>query len=179
MQAQLIINELNQSVKTLSDDDIIDLIQKIQQHKRIFVYGTGRSGLMLKAFAMRLMQLGLNSFVVGETTTPSVQKGDLLILASASGETESVNIMAKSARNKGIDLAIICASDTSTLAKLQTPNILLQSGTKFNQSQVSQQPLGSLFEQMLLIIFDTVILVMGKEQNESNNDMAQRHASLE
>ena len=179
MQAQLIINELNQSVKTLSDDDIIDLIQKIQQHKRIFVYGTGRSGLMLKAFAMRLMQLGLNSFVVGETTTPSVQKGDLLILASASGETESVNIMAKSARNKGIDLAIICASDTSTLAKLQTPNILLQSGTKFNQSQVSQQPLGSLFEQMLLIIFDTVILVMGREQNESNNDMAQRHASLE
>ena len=179
MQAQLIINELNQSVKTLSDDDIIDLIQKIQQHKRIFVYGTGRSGLMLKAFAMRLMQLGLNSFVVGETTTPSVQKGDLLILASASGETESVNIMAKSALNKGIDLAIICASDTSTLAKLQTPNILLQSGTKFNQSQVSQQPLGSLFEQLLLIIFDTVILVMGREQNESNNDMAQRHASLE
>ena len=179
MQAQLIINELNQSVKTLSDDDIIDLIQKIQQHKRIFVYGTGRSGLMLKAFAMRLMQLGLNSFVVGETTTPSVQKGDLLILASASGETESVNIMAKSALNQGIDLAIICASDTSTLAKLKTPNMLLQSGTKFNQSPVSQQPLGSLFEQMLLIIFDTVILVMGKEQNESNNDMAQRHASLE
>ncbi len=179
MQSQLIMDELNHSVKTLTDDDIIDLIQKIQQHKRIFVYGTGRSGLMLKAFAMRLMQLGLNSFVVGETTTPAVQKGDLLILASASGETESVNIMAKSALNQRIDLAIICASNTSTLAKLQTPNILLQSGTKFNKSQVSKQPLGSLFEQMLLIIFDTVILVMSKKQKSSNNDMAQRHASLE
>ena len=179
MQSQLIMDELNHSVKTLTDDDIIDLIQKIQQHKRIFVYGTGRSGLMLKAFAMRLMQLGLNSFVVGETTTPAVQKGDLLILASASGETESLNIMAKSALNQRIDLAIICASNTSTLAKLQTPNILLQSGTKFNKSQVSKQPLGSLFEQMLLIIFDTVILVMSKKQKSSNNDMAQRHASLE
>ena len=179
MQSQLIMDELNHSVKTLTDDDIIDLIQKIQQHKRIFVYGTGRSGLMLKAFAMRLMQLGLNSFVVGETTTPAVQKGDLLILASASGETESVNIMAKSALNQRIDLAIICASNTSTLAKLQTPNILLQSGTKFNKSQVSKQPLGSLFEQMLLIIFDTVILVMSKKQKSSNNDMAQRHARLE
>ena len=179
MQSQLIINELNHSVKTLTDNDIVDLIQKIQQHKRIFVYGTGRSGLMLKAFAMRLMQLGLNSFVVGETTTPAVQKGDLLILASASGETESVNIMAKSALNQGIDLAIICACNTSTLAKLQTPNILLQSGTKFNKSQVSKQPLGSLFEQMLLIIFDTVILFMSKKQKSSNNDMAQRHASLE
>lgn len=179
MQSKLIIDELNHSIKTLTDDDVIDLIKKIQQHKRIFVYGTGRSGLMLKAFAMRLMQLGLNAFVVGETTTPSIQKGDLLILASASGETESVNIMAKSALNQGIELAIICASNTSTLAKLQTPNILLQSGTKFNQSHVSQQPLGSLFEQMLLIFFDTVILVMSKQQKDCNKDMAQRHASLE
>lgn len=134
---------------------------------------------MLKAFAMRLMQLGLNSFVVGETTTPSVQKGDLLIVASASGETDSVNMMAESAIKQNIDLFIISASTDSTLAKIQTPNIVLQSGTKFSQSQASQQPLGSLFEQMLLIIFDTVILAMSKQEKESNNNMAHRHASLE
>ena len=179
MQSQLIINELNHSVQTLTDQNITNLIQKIKQHNRIFVHGTGRSGLMLKAFAMRLMQLGLNSFVVGETTTPSVQKGDLLIVASASGETESVNLMAKSALKQGIDLAIICASPESTLAKIQSPDIMLQSGTKYSQSQVSQQPLGSLFEQMLLIIFDTVILTMSNNQKDSNDDMAHRHASLE
>ncbi|WP_202983829.1 SIS domain-containing protein [Gilliamella sp. ESL0254] len=107
MQSQLIIDELNRSVKTLTEQNITNLIQKIQQHNRIFVYGTGRSGLMLKALAMRLMQLGLNAFVVGETTTPSTQQGDLLIVASASGETNSVNMIAESALKQAIDLAII------------------------------------------------------------------------
>lgn len=179
MQSQLIIDELNHSIQTLTDQNITNLIAKIKQHQRIFVYGTGRSGLMLKAFAMRLMQLGLCAFVVGETTTPAVQKGDLLIVASASGETNTVNMMAESAIKQGIDLDIICASPNSTLAKIQTPDIMLQSGTKFSQSKMSQQPLGSLFEQLLLIIFDTVIMTMSNAQKESNTDMAHRHASLE
>ena len=84
MQAQVVVDELTKSIHTLSDQILVDFIKKINSHDRIFVYGTGRSGLMLKAFAMRLMQIGLSSFVVGETTTPSVQKGDLLIIASAS-----------------------------------------------------------------------------------------------
>ncbi|MWP60988.1 6-phospho-3-hexuloisomerase [Gilliamella sp. Pas-s25] len=179
MQSQLIIDELNRSVKTLTEQNITNLIQKIQQHNRIFVYGTGRSGLMLKALAMRLMQLGLNAFVVGETTTPSTKQGDLLIVASASGETNSVNMIAESALKQTIDLAIICASPNSTLAKIQTPDIILQSGNKYSTSQISQQPLGSLFEQMLLVIFDTVILTMSNQQKGSNDDMAHRHASLE
>ncbi|MGN1007557.1 MAG: 6-phospho-3-hexuloisomerase, partial [Butyricicoccus sp.] len=73
MQAQTIVAELNRSADTLDDAKLAAIIAKIQSHDRIFVYGTGRSGLMLKAFAMRLMQIGLNAFVVGETTTPSVQ----------------------------------------------------------------------------------------------------------
>ncbi|SCB78403.1 6-phospho-3-hexuloisomerase [Gilliamella bombicola] len=179
MQSQLIIDELNRLVKTLTEQNITNLIQKIQQHNRIFVYGTGRSGLMLKALAMRLMQLGLNAFVVGETTTPSTKQGDLLIVASASGETNTVNMIAESALKQAIDLAIICASPNSTLAKIQTPDIILQSGNKYSTSQISQQPLGSLFEQMLLVIFDTVILTMSNQQKDSNDDMAHRHASLE
>ena len=87
MGMETIIKELDQSSKTIKPEQITDLIQKIKNHKRIFVYGTGRSGLMLKALAMRLMQMGLDAYVVGETTTPSVQEGDLLIVASASGET--------------------------------------------------------------------------------------------
>lgn len=74
---------------------------------------------MLKAFAMRLMQIGLNSYVVGETTTPSVQKGDLLIVASASGETGSVCMTAESAVKQGVDLIVISSAPESTLGKIQ------------------------------------------------------------
>ena len=59
---KVIIKELEQSADRVPEYQISDLIRKIKSHKRIFVYGTGRSGLMLKALAMRLMQIGLDAY---------------------------------------------------------------------------------------------------------------------
>lgn len=179
MGTSVIIKELEEAAKKIPDNQIRDLIQKIKAHQRIFVYGTGRSGLMLKALAMRLMQIGLDAYVVGETTTPAVKTGDLLILASASGETGSVCMTAQSAKNQGADFIVISSAPESTLGKIQTPDFIIESATKFATAEISIQPLGSLFEQMLLIVFDAVILEMSRENEGSNNGMAKRHASLE
>ena len=179
MEAATIVRELERSAGNLSEADINGLIQKIRSHKRIFVYGTGRSGLMLKAFAMRLMQMGLTSYVVGETTTPSVEKEDLLVVASASGETGSVCMTAQSALKQGAGLAIITSAPESTLGKLQKPDVVIEAATKFSTSEASVQPLGSLFEQMLLVIFDAISLQMSRETQGGNDEMARRHASLE
>ena len=64
-----------------------DLVTAIRGAKRVFVAGAGRSGLMMRAFAMRVMQLGIDTYVVGESTTPDVRKDDLLIIGSGSGRT--------------------------------------------------------------------------------------------
>ena len=173
MRMNTIIEELDRSSKTIAPEKLQEVIKKIKEHKRIFVYGTGRSGLM------RLMQIGLNSYVVGETTTPSVQEGDLLIVASASGETGSVCMTAESAVKQGVDLIVISSAPESTLGKIHAPDIEIEAATKFATSKVSVQPLGSLFEQMLLMVFDTIILEMSEEKEGSNEDMAKRHASLE
>lgn len=179
MGMETIIKELEQSSKNIRNDKIDEFIGNIKNHKKIFVYGTGRSGLMLKALAMRLMQMGLNAYVVGETTTPSIQKGDLLIVASASGETKSVCLMAEAAAEQGADIFVISSDPKSALGRMKVPDIVIRSATKFAGSEVSVQPLGSLFEQMLLVIFDTIILEMNRQQERSEKDMAQRHASLE
>lgn len=179
METQTIIQELERSAGGLAEAEIDALIEKIKGHRRVFVYGTGRSGLMLKAFAMRLMQMGLTSFVVGETTTPSIEAGDLLVVASASGETASVCMTAQSALKQGAGLAVITAAPQSTLGKLQTPDIVIEAGSKFAASQASIQPLGSLFEQMLLVLFDGISLKMSREQQGKTEEMARRHASLE
>ena len=134
---------------------------------------------MLKAFAMRLMQLGYDAYVVGETTTPSVQNGDLLILASASGETASVVLIAESALKQGVDLFVVSSTPDSRLGTLHAPDIIIKSGTKFSSSQASAQPLGSLFEQMLLVLFDGIALRVMTRQVGSGSEMARRHASLE
>ena len=42
----------------LEERDIRALIEEIQNADRIFLAGAGRSGLMIRAFAMRLMHIG-------------------------------------------------------------------------------------------------------------------------
>ncbi len=179
METKTIIQELDRSANGVSEAELDALIEKLHAYKRIFVYGTGRSGLMLKAFAMRLMQMGLTSYVVGETTTPSIEKEDLLIVASASGETGSVCMTAQSALKQNAGLAIITSAPNSTLGKLQKPDVVIEAATKFSTSQASVQPLGSLFEQMLLVLFDAISLKMSRETQGGNEEMARRHASLE
>lgn len=175
---KIITGELENSSAQVKDDKVKALIEQVKSHKRIFVYGTGRSGLMLKAFAMRLMQLGLTAYVVGETTTPSVQKGDLLVVASASGETDSVVSAAAKAVKGGVDVFAISGSHVSSLSKIVKPLVTIDSSTKFAKSAASSQPLGSLFEQVLLLYFDAVTFQMS-EDAQSADDMAKRHASIE
>lgn len=174
-----IIEELKEASSQVSEKQIDKFIDSINSHKRIFVYGTGRSGLMLKAFAMRLMQIGKTAYVIGETTTPSVASGDLLVVASASGETQSVCNTADNGVKQGTDVIVITGGQESTLSKAHNPLIRLEAATKYTQSKASIQPLGSLFEQMLLLIFDAVILKMSLQDAESNQEMAKRHASIE
>ena len=75
-----IVSELEKTVPKIKNKDTNMLIEKIIKAKRVFTAGAGRSGLMVKAFAMRLMHIGITSYVLGETVTPSIEKSDLLII---------------------------------------------------------------------------------------------------
>jgi len=69
-QAELVA--LQQIVDGVKDADTGALEKEIAQAKRIFVGGAGRSLLSMKGFAMRLMQTGHETYLVGEVCTPSV-----------------------------------------------------------------------------------------------------------
>ena len=92
--ARTIVNELGQALSSISERNTENLIDMIEGADRVFLAGCGRSGLMVRGFAMRLMHMGKKVYVVGETTTPSINQGDLLIIASGSGETGSLVAMA-------------------------------------------------------------------------------------
>lgn len=179
MELLEINEELKHASAQVTGRQLDRFMEQIDTHDRIFVYGTGRSGLMLKALAMRLMQMGYCAYVVGETTTPSVEKGDLLIVASASGETQSVCNAADNGKKQGADVIVITGSHESSMSKNHEPLIRIDAATKFAESEASIQPLGSLFEQMLLMVFDALILKMSRKNEKSNSQMAKRHASIE
>ena len=82
-----VLEELEGALSAISPGEAEAFADAILDAERIFVAGAGRSGLAAKAFAMRLMHLGLPVFVAGETTTPGIRAGDLLVIGSGSGAT--------------------------------------------------------------------------------------------
>ena len=86
----LIADHIKKVALKLDTGSVTLLVNGIIDSKTIFLMGAGRSGLAAKAFAMRLMHLGFDVYVVGETTTPAVQPDDLVIAVSGSGETPSI-----------------------------------------------------------------------------------------
>ncbi len=94
---RLMARRIGRIAESLSDDEVEEFVEEILRARRIYVMGAGRSGLVAKAFAMRLMHLGLSSFVVGETITPAMSVGDLIVVFSGSGRTLTVADIAETA----------------------------------------------------------------------------------
>lgn len=176
-----IAKELNRTVGLLPEKETEYFINEILQAKRIFVAGAGRSGLMIKAFAMRLVHLGIEAYVVGETVTPGVQKGDLFIIGSGSGETKSLVSMAQKATSIGTKLALVTIFPESTIAKLADVVIPLPGSPKdkANGDYQTIQPMGSLFEQTLIVFYDAVILRLMEICGMDSETMYGLHANLE
>lgn len=176
-----IVRELESTVLKIQNKDADWLIEKILKSKRIFTAGAGRSGLMVKAFAMRLMHIGIESYVAGETITPGIEKGDLLLIGSGSGETGGLYVMAKKAKQIGADLAVITIFSESSIGKLADIIITIPAPTAKVEQEAgipSVQPKGSLFEQCLLILLEAIIITLMEKMNTGPNIM-RRHANLE
>jgi 6-phospho-3-hexuloisomerase len=84
-----ILGELQAAIRATSLDAVEKLTEILLGARCTFVAGAGRSGLVAKAFCMRLMHLGLPAHPVGETATPALRRSDVLVVASGSGETTS------------------------------------------------------------------------------------------
>jgi 6-phospho-3-hexuloisomerase len=176
-----ILDEINISLGQVTQRSIIQASNVIKDASRIFVVGAGRSGLCIRAVAMRLMQTGKTVYVVGETITPSIQSGDLLILASGSGQTSTLMAVARKAQEVGAKILLFTASTTSPLASIadyfvEIPAPSLRSPTDVNGFE-SIQPMGTLFEQSLLIVCDSIVL--RSMDDVGFNQMQARHANLE
>lgn len=89
------LNELQEIVETVEEAELEQMQDLILNSNRIFVGAAGRSLLAMKFLAMRLMQIGLKVYLVGEVCTPSIREGDLLLVGSGSGETAGMIAICK------------------------------------------------------------------------------------
>ncbi|MGB9370898.1 MAG: 6-phospho-3-hexuloisomerase [Halobacteriota archaeon] len=183
---QAIADEIDYSeVKAL----VMDILAAHQNQKRMFVMGAGRSGLVVKGFAMRLMHLGFNVYVVGETVTPAVETDDLLVAISGSGETKSINEMSALAKAKGARLAAVTSNKDSTLGTFSDTIVVVKGRTKASGmdfmerqvvgSHISFAPLGTMFEISTMVFLDGIIAALMEITKKSEEDLKKKHATLE
>jgi 6-phospho-3-hexuloisomerase len=149
--------------------------------KRIFVVGEGRSGLMGKSFAMRLMHLGAEVFVIGETITPSIAKDDVLIAISGSGTTKLVVWAAEKAKVLQTTVIAVTTDPSSLLGKLADRVLFIPAATKYRKvgEITSIQPLGSLFDQCAHVLLDAICLQYALLQSVDSSSAFQRHSNTE
>ncbi|AFK51067.1 3-hexulose-6-phosphate isomerase [Thermogladius calderae 1633] len=189
-----IIDYVTKSIEVISDQDkdrlIETLVDAYKRGGKVFVTGAGRSGLVIKAFALRLMHLGFQVYVMGETIVPSMKKGDVLIALSGSGRTKSVVSVAEAAKSVGAVIVSITTYLDSPLARLGDVVVLIPGRTKLAREDdyyVRQvmglheplTPLGTLFEDTVMIFLDGVIVELMEKLGVSEDDLKERHANVE
>lgn len=174
-----ILDQLKDTAANVTDEEVDTMINAIFEAKQIFIGGAGRSLLMMRSLAMRLMQFGFNSHVVGDTTTPAIREGDLLILGTNSGETKNLKSWVEVAKNNNAKILVITSNPESTIGS-QADYIV-----KFNKIvDVDKiQSSGSSFEQSLLIFCDAVVMCLFNTGKLSNDEIDKfiriKHANLE
>ena len=180
-----VCDEIRFALSNIEKNEIENFIQYILEVRssncRLFVIGAGRVMLILKTFAKRLKHLGINSYVVGETTVPAIRENDLLIAGSGSGETITTLDIAKLAKKYKAKIASVTASDKSSLFKISDICVKIPCPTRlhYKGEVYSIQPMANLFEQSLLIFLDCVSMIIQDKLKINEEEMWKVHANLE
>lgn len=175
---------------SLDKREINSLVRRILKAKHVFVYGAGRSGLVARAFAMRLMHLGVNVHVIGGIVTPAIGKGNLVLLISGSGESTSVVNSAKIAKNARAKICLITSYPNSASGKIADYTVTVKGRTKLKGEKdfllrqmkgehYTLAPLGTLFEISVLVFLDSLIVELMDRLKITEDDMRVRHATIE
>lgn len=166
----------------IDEERVQELIALIDEAPHVYCCAAGRSLLMMRCMAMRLMHMGYVSYVVGDTTTPAFHEGDLLICASGSGATSCVVNVAKKARALGGRVACITISDESPLAELSDVVVSVPTFTDKGDFDVSKRTVmagGTSFEHAVLLLSDAMVVPMATARGFDLNKGFPLHANLE
>lgn len=120
--------EIKEQLETVKSEQIVTFEKEILDAKRVFVCAAGRSLLAMKFFAMRLIQFEIVTYLVGEVCTPSIGKGDLLIVGSGSGSTPTMYTVAEKAKKAGARVALVTLNSEGKIA--QFSDCVVQVGTR-------------------------------------------------
>ena len=179
--ANIILDELKEVFGRVDRAQVDAFKKEILNARRIVLIGVGREGLSTRAFTMRLMHLGLDVQWIWDDTTKALEEGDLLIATSGCGEIGHIHYVVEKAKKNGARVALVTGDPYKKTAPLADVLLFLPAAVYLGTADVvpSIQPMGNLFEQGLLIMFDMIVMELVKELNMTKEKMESNHRNLE
>lgn len=174
---QFILDNLTRILNVTDKSKAADLLKMVQEAGSTFIGGAGRSLLVSRFFAMRLVHSGYSVYMVGEVVTPAIKAGDLLILVSGSGGTATLLPFVKKAKELGAKLAVISMKKSSAMADVA--DLVIQVGQDDSFGLVKGMPMGSQFELATLVFLEGAISQLIHEKSLTEEGMRAIHANLE
>jgi 6-phospho-3-hexuloisomerase len=170
-----VLRDLKRVLEAVPDRQTASFCASLLKARRVFVYGLGRSGLVARAFGMRLVQMGRDATIVGDTTTPAIRKGDLLVVCSRTGRSPILHHAVRLAHRVGGHVVTVVGNRATPLARDADDVVRLPMEAARSETE---QPMGSLFEQALLLYLDTVVVLLLSTLKKTSEDLERVHSNL-
>ena len=164
------------------DETAVDAaVRTIASAKHVTVYAGGREGLQVRGFAMRLFHLGRSVSVVGDMTTPAIGPGDLFLNVCGPGEISTAVALVGVARQAGAKVLVITAQPQGRVPMMADEVLVLPAQTMANDQGpvASLLPMGSVFEGVLFVLFEVMILKLKAALDVSTEAMRSNHTNME
>lgn len=176
-----ILSEIRKVLGQVDEEQVEKLAKEILSANKIVVCGAGRVGMATRGFGMRLGHFGLNAFTLGDSTVPAIGSGDLFLVSSGSGETQTIYDLVEIAKKNQAHVALVTGNPESRMGKLADTIVEIKapSKTKAVEGFASVQPMTTLNEQCLGLFFDALVLKIMEKTNETHESMWERHSNLE
>jgi len=172
--AAYILSEVKDTLDRIDPAAADAVVDAIIKARIIFIYGVGRSGLVGKAFSVRLVQMGLDVHFIGDTTTPIVERDDLVLIISNTGETWSALQTANIIGRLGATVVSITSSHHSKLARASAITVEIAPHRSDKKADVA--PMGTLFEDATFIFLDSIVPSLMQKLGQTAASMYKRHA---
>ncbi len=166
---RIVLEEITSHIKSLDiDDEAVKLMENyLINAPKIFICGYGESELVGKSFASRLSKIRSEVYVVSETIVPEINKENVLLAISGSGETEPTLTITKKAHEIGADIISITSFSDSPLAQIsdlviEIPGRIRAKTKNYIERRVSGEyepltPFGTLFEISTRVFLEGII----------------------
>jgi len=165
-------------------ENTVSLILKAE---KIYVLGTGHSGMIGRILSMKLNHVGLRAYTVFDEINPPFGQKDLFIAISQSGETKTIIALAQKAKKLGGKVLGITSVEDSALGNIADSLLCIEKHGRFTEFKAlgvigdihNQNLLGALFGFNIYVLFYTIIIMLARAKNETPDSINTRHANLQ